>query len=134
MIYFQSVHDNPHPSENYLRLELMASKVVLPLLGAKMLYTPDNVNLLSAERSECASLKSSTESSPNLDSPRGAAKKLARPISMVDQSSYDKDPDFDENLRYRHQRYRNSYGGRLLSTLTEGSQSLGSSFGSLIDD
>eukprot|EP00794_Sanderia_malayensis_P005302 gene5302-5971_t len=126
LLVLLSVHDIPHPSENYLKLEAMASKVVCPLLGAKTLYVkPDSFEVNPT-------FKSSAESSPNLEeSFVNGKKKAGRPASMVDQS--DKDADFDELIQYRQQRYRNSYGGRL-SAVTEGNQSLASSFGSLIDD
>ena len=132
---FQSVHDSPHPSENYLRLEQMASKVIVPLLGARALYQVDHV--ISDPKSckenkgaaDTLSLKSASSNSPNSDSPRGGlSRKLFRPFSTVEPSSNEKDADFDELIKFRQQqRFR-------LSAVDEGQQSLASSFGSLVDD
>ena len=138
-LLFQSVHDNPHPSENYLKLEEMASKVIVPLLGAKTLYLGER----RYTREKADSIKSPASKSPNstngdTDSPRSSfsSRKMHRPFSMVDPSPSEKDPDFDELIQYRRQqhRHRYSYDGRLSAVGEEGKQSLASSFGSLIDD
>lgn len=126
---FQSVHDHPHPSENYLKLEQMASKVIVPLLGAKILYQYDNT--ACQEKVDNVSLKSTNES---VSSTESFTRKLSRPLSMVESGPSEKDSDFDDLIQYRQQqRFRHSIGGRL-SAVDEGQQSLASSFGSLIDD
>lgn len=136
------MHDNPHPNENYLKLEQMAARVIVPLLGAKVLYNEDSID---GQRGKCStkngdtpvtlSVKSENDNSANNGSPRNSvAKKLFRPFSMVDPSPSEKESDFDELIQFRQQqRFRYSVGSRL-SAVDEGKQSLASSFGSLIDD
>ena len=128
------MHDSPHPSENYLKLEQMASRVIVPLLGAKILYQGENVFAKgSPDPPDSHQGKAAKNSSG--ESPQGSStRKLLRPFSMVDPSPSEKDPDFDDLIQFRQQqRHRLSYGGRL-SAVEEGQQSLASSFGSLIDD
>jgi len=140
LLVLLSVHDSPHPSENYLKLEQMASKVIVPLLGARNLYHIDNVkpegksSKEQQERPDTLSIKSAS-SSGSSDSPLfGVARKLFRPFSMVEPSPSERDPDLDDLIQFRQQqRFRYSVGGRL-SAVDEGQQSLASSFGSLVDD
>ena len=119
----------------------MASKVIVPLLGAKVLYQVDHVQLdpkgskENQERPDTLSLKSVSSNGSNNDSPRSAvSRKLLRPFSMIDPSPSEKDSDLDDLIQFRQQqRFRYSIGGRL-SAVDEGQQSLASSFGSLVDD
>ena len=119
----------------------MASKVIVPLLGAKVLYKSDQSKPEQKSsgdnhgRPDSLQIKSASSSSSNNESPRGGlARKLFRPFSMVDPSPSEKDSDFDDLIQFRQQqRFRYSVGGRL-SAVDEGQQSLASSFGSLIDD